>query len=205
MSLLDHLLRVKNLDAYSRPKQKKIIGQLALAYYLRKGAVPGWVVTLQKLAAIAPPDFKFNPYHDELGRFTFGPGSLNDDPIKPVDAIKPVYPIEDALAFLFGGEALSIAKEALGLGEGLGFVGESAEEADTSGLTSHAAERLAERGITDDEVQEAIRTAKESGGVTTQTGKYGTPQNVYKGSNGVTVVVETSGRNAGKVITSYRH
>jgi hypothetical protein len=36
-------------------------------------------------------------------------------------------------------------------------------------------------------------------------GKYGTQQNVYTGSNGVTVVQETAGRNAGKVITSWRH
>ena len=36
-------------------------------------------------------------------------------------------------------------------------------------------------------------------------GKYGTLQNVYRGSNGTTVIVETAGRNAGKVITLYRH
>jgi hypothetical protein len=34
-----------------------------------------------------------------------------------------------------------------------------------------------------------------------KTGKYGTPQNVYKGSNGLTVIEETQGRNAGKIIT----
>ena len=50
-------------------------------------------------------------------------------------------------------------------------------------------------------LEEAIKTAKETGNVTIKTGKYGTPQIHYKGSNGITVVVETVGRNAGKIIT----
>ena len=40
--------------------------------------------------------------------------------------------------------------------------------------------------------------------VTTKTGKYGTKQKHYEGDNGVTVVIETEGRNAGKVITVWR-
>ncbi len=55
------------------------------------------------------------------------------------------------------------------------------------------------------EIDEAIKTAKETGGIITKEGKYGTPQNIYTGTNGITVVEETSGRNAGKIITSWRH
>jgi RHS repeat-associated protein len=71
--------------------------------------------------------------------------------------------------------------------------------------TEHGKTRAKDRGISQDEIEEAIETAKETGQVTTQTGKYGTPQKVYTGTNGVTVVVETEGRNAGKVITTWRN
>ncbi len=71
-------------------------------------------------------------------------------------------------------------------------------------LTSHAAGRMTERGISRAEVDEAMSSAKESGDVTTRLGKYGNPQRVYKGTNGVTVVVETAGRNAGKVVTVWK-
>ena len=70
-------------------------------------------------------------------------------------------------------------------------------------LTEHALERLGERGITVDLVQEAVDTARAAGNVATQIGKYGTPQEVYRGANGITVVMETVGRNAGKVVTAY--
>lgn len=72
-------------------------------------------------------------------------------------------------------------------------------------LTDHGAIRSAQRKASPGELEEAIKTAKETGHVTTKTGKYGTPQNLYRGSNGVTVVVETMGRNAGKIITFWRH
>ncbi len=49
-----------------------------------------------------------------------------------------------------------------------------------------------------------MSTAKASGNYTTQIGKYGTFQTVYKGSNGVTVVIENEGRNAGKIITAFK-
>jgi hypothetical protein len=55
------------------------------------------------------------------------------------------------------------------------------------------------------EIEVAIKTARKTGNIVTKVGKYGTPQNVYTGSNGVTVVEETTGRNAGKIITSWRH
>ena len=72
-------------------------------------------------------------------------------------------------------------------------------------FTDHGALRMEQRGMTNDEAQNAIQTATETGDFTTQTGKYGTPQTVYNGSNGVTVIVETAGRNAGKIITLYRN
>jgi len=122
---------------------------------------------------------------------------------EPDNPIEPVYPVENALAFLFGGEALATARGALGLA-GSGALEEGAAVTEAR-LTDHGAERLLERGISNDEVQEAVRTAQETGNVVTQIGKYGTPQNIFQGSNGVTAVVETTGRNAGKVITLYRH
>lgn len=72
-------------------------------------------------------------------------------------------------------------------------------------FTEHGAVRAAQRKISVGEAQEAIRTAKETGNVTRKIGKYGTPQLHYKGQNGVTVIVETTGRNAGKIITFWRH
>lgn len=72
-------------------------------------------------------------------------------------------------------------------------------------VTEHAAIRAAQRKISSTEIEAAIKTAKETGNVITKIGKYGTPQIHYTGSNGVTVVVETIGRNAGKIITFWRH
>jgi len=71
-------------------------------------------------------------------------------------------------------------------------------------LTEHGAVRSAQRRITIEEAEEAIKTARKSGAVTEKIGKYGTPQLHYKGKNGVTVIVETTGRNAGKIITFWR-
>lgn len=74
-----------------------------------------------------------------------------------------------------------------------------------SGATAHGNQRAKQRGISDKEIREAIRSAKKSGNVETKTGKYGTSQNHYKGKNGVTVIEETEGKNAGKIITVWRH
>jgi hypothetical protein len=71
--------------------------------------------------------------------------------------------------------------------------------------TSHGAVRLTQRKIANNEVKAAIKSAEKSGNVIAKMGKYNTPQKVYKGSNGVTVIIETSGSNAGKIITTYRH
>ena len=104
---------------------------------------------------------------------------------------------------LVGSEAIAAARGALGLTGGAAEVG--AATAAETGLTKHGVIRVGERAISSADVQEAISTAKEAGNVTTKMGKYGTLQNVYRGSNGTTVIVETAGRNAGKVITLYRH
>ncbi|MDE3179385.1 MAG: DUF4258 domain-containing protein, partial [Acidobacteriota bacterium] len=70
--------------------------------------------------------------------------------------------------------------------------------------TLHPAQRAAERGISPADINEAMRSAEESGQVAAKMGKYGTPQAVYKGTNNVTVVVEQAGSNKGKVITVFR-
>jgi hypothetical protein len=72
----------------------------------------------------------------------------------------------------------------------------------SSGLTEHGAERLAERGITPQAARDAIEAAKKAGDVVTKMGRYGTPQSVYT-ANGIRVVVEEAGANAGKIITAF--
>lgn len=114
--------------------------------------------------------------------------------------LEPVYPIEGALALSLGGEAIVTAREALRAARIL-----QARETENSMLTEHGAKRLAQRGIADSQIQEAVRTAKLQNQVITRTGKYGTPVLIHKGSNGVTVIIETVGRNAGKIITTYHH
>lgn len=71
--------------------------------------------------------------------------------------------------------------------------------------TDHGATRTVERKISSEEIQKAVRTAEQTGEVITKIGKYGTPQKVYTGTNGVTVVKETAGRNAGKIITIWKN
>jgi RHS repeat-associated protein len=90
-----------------------------------------------------------------------------------------------------------------GVAEGLSAAN-TAKTAATVELTSHAAIRLAQRGITQAAVNEAVETAQAAGQVTTKIGQYGTPQNIYQGANGITVIVETQGSNAGKVITAFQ-
>ena len=112
----------------------------------------------------------------------------------PTDGINPLYPelIAPAIAAILSGVAEMLS------GGALAEEGVATAEA---GFTDHAAIRAAERGISSQEAQEALQTAKDAGNVVTQTGKYGTPQLIYQGSNGVTAVVETAGQNAGKIIT----
>jgi hypothetical protein len=83
MSLADLMIRFKNLDSYSRPEQKRVLERLMFELYLRKGHVPPPLRALHIVIDFAPPGIKLNPYHDELGRFTFAPGGSEDD--KPDD------------------------------------------------------------------------------------------------------------------------
>ena len=107
---------------------------------------------------------------------------------------------------LFSGVKLpSVVTDAVGklVGSILGKGAQQGAE-QTVELTTHAATRLGQRGITQAAVDQAVQTAKAAGQVTTQMGKYGTEQLVYKGTNGITVVVETQGSNAGKAITVFQ-
>jgi len=72
-------------------------------------------------------------------------------------------------------------------------------------LTDHGALRISQRKITRADIEKAKETAIKTNNVIVKKGKYGTPQNHYKGSNGITVVEETQGRNAGKIITTWYH
>lgn len=116
------------------------------------------------------------------------------------DAIEPVYPLETLIIGIYTGPIISAIRAVLSIGRIF-----SSEESTATGFTSHGAIRVGQRDISRAEIQEAQKTAVAKGNVITKLGKYGTPQHVYKGSNGVTVIIESSGRNAGKVITSYRH
>ena len=105
-----------------------------------------------------------------------------------------------------GGRLVGLGVDAL---EALNAAREAAQAANAGRsaaveLTGHAAVRLAQRGITQAVVDEAVQTAEATGQVTSKVGQYGTVQNIYKGTNGITVIVETEGRNAGKVITAFR-
>lgn len=68
--------------------------------------------------------------------------------------------------------------------------------------TRHGAERLAERGISLAQAIAAVQAARSSGDFISKVGKYGTPQTIYTG-NGVRVVVEEAGANAGKIVTAF--
>ncbi|MEO6805321.1 MAG: RHS repeat-associated core domain-containing protein [Edaphobacter sp.] len=72
-----------------------------------------------------------------------------------------------------------------------------------SGVTEHAetAQLLARHGITPEQARAAIEAAKKSGDVVEAMGRYG-PQLRYT-ANGIRVVVATTGRNAGKIITAF--
>lgn len=108
------------------------------------------------------------------------------------DGIQPVYPEFILIPALKFGRIIKMIKEFY-------------EAKQRTGYTNHGNIRSSQRNISTQEIEEAIKSAKENGNVITKTGKYGTLQNHYKGSNGVTVVIETSGRNAGKIITVWTH
>lgn len=70
-------------------------------------------------------------------------------------------------------------------------------------LTFHGNVRVNERAVYEKDVKFAIESAKKTGNISSKLGKYKTIQNHYHGSNGLTVIIETEGRNAGKVVTTY--
>ncbi len=113
------------------------------------------------------------------------------EPLEP--GVRPVYP------------ELLLIPALRGIGRILKIIERLLPNERKSNFTTHGGVRSNQRNITSSEIEEAIRTAKENSNVAKKTGKYGTPQDHYVGSNGVTVVVETEGRNAGKVITVWRH
>jgi len=53
-----------------------------------------------------------------------------------------------------------------------------------------------------EQAKAAIEAAKQAGDVVSKVGKYGTPQSVYT-ANGIRVIVEEAGANAGKIITAF--
>lgn len=141
-----------------------------------------------------PPDTG-HPGEEEGCRCWAEPVTLPNDP-----PIEPVYPELGLLPLLgIGGRAAALAANAIQRVRSSGRV-EQSENA-----TEHGAIRTAQRRISSNEIDDAIRSATNTGRVSTVTGKYGTPQIHYTGSNGITVVVETSGRNAGKIITLWRN
>lgn len=126
-------------------------------------------------------------------------GSTTDEAEEYPDAIESVYPefVIMPIARIGRGSVL--------LGQRLFRSIAQRQSNSRENLTDHGILRSQQRKISAAEEQEAIRSATADGNIITKTGKYGTPQLHYRGSNGITVIVETSGRNAGKVITLYRH
>jgi RHS repeat-associated protein len=103
--------------------------------------------------------------------------------------------------YWFGGSALAgwalVGSGAIGGAGGITSVGEWM----ASDLGEHAVERLAAHGISPAEARAAIEAAKEAGTFVETMGRYG-PQVRYV-ANGLRVIVASSGRNAGKIITAF--
>jgi RHS repeat-associated protein len=168
--------------------------------------VDGTINTLQFNSSAGSLDFGYTDANGNVGAGT----------ILSVAQPGPVAPINDPgmipgmlgpgdLILLSGVKLPSVVTDAVGklVGSILGKGAQQGAE-QTVELTTHAATRLGQRGITQAAVDQAVQTAKAAGQVTTQMGKYGTEQLVYKGTNGITVVVETQGSNAGKAITVFQ-
>ena len=102
------------------------------------------------------------------------------------------------LSVLAEGEVAAVKGGTLAAGKGL-TTAEQLAQRGVTGFTSHGLERAAvERGFTEERILQVLSEGKP----VTATGKYGTPQIRYTlGQN--TVVVETAGRNANKVVTVF--
>src|ERR1700733_9580181 len=70
--LADHLLTEKGSAIHKEALR------LANIYFLRCGRIPSRIKEIAKATAPENTAYKFNPNHDELGRFTFGPGAGDD-------------------------------------------------------------------------------------------------------------------------------
>ena len=131
----------------------------------------------------------------------------------PNDAISNDPIIFDNMLFAGLTAGWSFLRSASVLNGAFGIGAKGATEATAEGagtaasttlrLTVHGAARLAEKGISQAMVDEAVSSAEQTGAIVSQIGKYGTIQQVYHGTNGISVVVETEGRNASSVITAY--
>ena len=140
-----------------------------------------------------------NPGEDFGCRCTAAPflgeiSSLVDDP--PID---PVYPESLIIPLLRGGRllwnlAVSLLRNQVS----------SAKIEKPVNFTAHGTVRSQGRRVSIEEAEEGIKSAQRTGKVTEKIGKYGTRQKHYEGSNGVKVIVETEGRNAGKIITFWK-
>jgi RHS repeat-associated protein len=137
------------------------------------------------------------------------------------NAASAPYPDRPNLAYNFGnnpqgyqqvaasGRFVTNATVVAGIAYSAAFLGPAAysalageAEGEAVGLTEHGAQRLAQRGISPEQAKAAIQAAKQAGDVVTKIGKYGTPQSIYT-ANGIRVVVEEAGANAGKIITAF--
>ncbi|MBI1274754.1 hypothetical protein GC177_02135 [bacterium] len=118
-----------------------------------------------------------------------------DDP--PIEAVYPELILAPILKV--GSQAIRLAIQLI---KG---TSRSPAPSQPGSLTNHGVIRISQRNISSQEIEDAIRSAKETGNFLAKTGKYGTKQIHYRGQNGVTVIMEMEGRNAGKVITLWRH
>lgn len=103
---------------------------------------------------------------------------------EPIElGLNPVYPELILLPFLrIGRGAIAIA------GKILKSIKVGRPVSKDRKLTEHGKLRLEQRKISQGEIDEVIKTAKGTGNIITKMGKYGAPQNIYTGSNGVAVV-----------------
>ncbi len=180
---------------------------LSFKCYIRTGKVPQEVrYILQELQQFGE-EMKYDPNQPRVpagspdgGQWTSGEGNsteitplgqINDPPIKPS------YLVENTIGFFLGGGAVTVAKRALSAYR--------LSRNTQKGFTDHGNLRSGQRAITDKQIKQAVRSAEKSGNVIEKIGRYGTLQKRYKGDNGVTVIIQMEGRNAGKVITLYRH
>lgn len=168
--------------------------RLAFNSYLRTGLVPKNLSLLiyqskhLTLALRANPDWQNQPRvpmgQPNGGQWTEdGANAPHPDPelerlLRIDPPIQPVYPIEEVLSFWLGGGALNRAIRALKKARVAWRASRAAGKVGL-GQTFHGAQRFAQRGFSDTDILEAVKTARQSGQVVTAIGRYGTPQFRY--------------------------